>query len=401
MQKYEINYISEFKCLASECPDTCCSGWMIEIDEASLVRYEKVEGSYKGVLQERIDSDEKVFRQKANGDCAFLCENKLCDMYTNLGEESLCDTCRLYPRHIEEFENVREMTLSNSCPEVARFLMQYDGQAYFVKVNESEIQEVFDDYDIDLYETLVAARGRLIDILQDRELSIYESAAKVIVFASRLQDEVDWRVEDAQDDAEYDLEGDAEDDIVSRIKVSDADCEKLLPLFANDENGYDFMRNIFSCLRELEHLKDERENILFEAESALYDKGEEQWAKNRRLFEIYCSDNKLNLETKLEQLMVYYVYAYFCGAVYDNYIFAKIMGAVSHTLLIRELWLAKWLENNKCISEADMAKVVYEYARELENSNPNLIKMDEMMDELKFDIDMEIGTEIGTEIDTE
>lgn len=35
----------------------------------------------------------------------------------------LCDTCRNYPRHIEEFEDLREISLSLSCPEAASILL--------------------------------------------------------------------------------------------------------------------------------------------------------------------------------------------------------------------------------------------------------------------------------------
>ena len=31
-----------FACIAGRCPDTCCAGWQILIDEESLERYGKV-----------------------------------------------------------------------------------------------------------------------------------------------------------------------------------------------------------------------------------------------------------------------------------------------------------------------------------------------------------------------
>ena len=33
------HYYNRFKCIASECPDTCCAGWGIMIDRASLKKY--------------------------------------------------------------------------------------------------------------------------------------------------------------------------------------------------------------------------------------------------------------------------------------------------------------------------------------------------------------------------
>lgn len=75
------------------------------------------------MLQKSIHWNRAVFRQKEGKRCAFLDEDNLCRMYAELGKNSLCRTCRLYSRHIEEFEGVREITLSLSCPAVAKILM--------------------------------------------------------------------------------------------------------------------------------------------------------------------------------------------------------------------------------------------------------------------------------------
>ena len=58
-----------------------------------------------------------------NGTISYSTDKNLCDLYLSQGEEGFCKTCREYPRHTEEFEGVREITLSISCPEVARILM--------------------------------------------------------------------------------------------------------------------------------------------------------------------------------------------------------------------------------------------------------------------------------------
>ena len=38
------DYYDKFKCIADKCPDTCCAGWQIVIDEASLEKYKKLKG---------------------------------------------------------------------------------------------------------------------------------------------------------------------------------------------------------------------------------------------------------------------------------------------------------------------------------------------------------------------
>ena len=119
------DYYKEFACLADRCEDTCCAGWQIAVDEKSLNKYQKVTGSFRKRLQKSVNWKEGTFKQSPDKRCAFLNKDNLCDMQLALGEKSLCKTCSRYPRHMEEFENVREITLSVSCPEVARILLNH------------------------------------------------------------------------------------------------------------------------------------------------------------------------------------------------------------------------------------------------------------------------------------
>ena len=98
------DYYSDFRCIADACEDTCCAGWQIAVDDKALRRYRREESPYKKKLRNSICWRKKVFRWGKEKRCAFLREDNLCDMYRNLGAESLCRTCRLYPRHIEDLK---------------------------------------------------------------------------------------------------------------------------------------------------------------------------------------------------------------------------------------------------------------------------------------------------------
>ena len=130
------DYYHEFSCVAGKCEDTCCAGWQIVADEASLENYKNETGAFAERLKESVNWEEGTFKQDKERRCAFLNQSNLCDMYTALGEESLCKTCKLYPRHIEEFEDVREVTLSVSCPEVARILMNKKNRYIFLLMKQ-------------------------------------------------------------------------------------------------------------------------------------------------------------------------------------------------------------------------------------------------------------------------
>ena len=98
------DYYKEFTCIADQCEDTCCAGWQIVIDKKSLEKYKKIRGVYRGKILRSVNWFSGTFRQSKDKRCAFLNEDNLCDLYIHQGENSLCKTCKMYPRHVEEFE---------------------------------------------------------------------------------------------------------------------------------------------------------------------------------------------------------------------------------------------------------------------------------------------------------
>lgn len=135
------HYYSRFQCVAGQCPDTCCAGWQIMIDETSLKKYRKRRDSFGSRLKNSIDWENSAFRQYDRR-CAFLDENNLCDIYSEAGPSMLCRTCRAYPRHIEEFEGVREISLSLSCPEAAKLILDCKEPVRFLS-KETEKEETY------------------------------------------------------------------------------------------------------------------------------------------------------------------------------------------------------------------------------------------------------------------
>ena len=133
-----------------------------------------------------IDWSSGTFHQDEAKRCAFLNSENLCDLYKNMGARSLCRTCKLYPRHIEEFENVREVSLSVSCPEVARILMERREPVSFLTY-EKEGNEVYEDFDPFLFSILSDARRAMLRILQDRTLTLKERIMLVLGMAHDMQ----------------------------------------------------------------------------------------------------------------------------------------------------------------------------------------------------------------------
>ena len=84
----------------------------------------------------------------------------------------------------------------------------------------------------------------------------------------------------------------------------------------------------------------------------------------------------------MEQLLVYFITTYFCGAVYDEYVASKVKMSVCGVFYIEELALAQWLKNGEKLTLQELTTFVYRYSRELEHSDENLITMDRIMEEL-------------------
>ena len=83
-------------------------------------------------------------------------------------------------------------------------------------------------------------------------------------------------------------------------------------------------------------------------------------------------------EIQKEQLLVYFVSTYFCGAVYDGQVFSKMKMALLSAEAIGEILKARWLKNGRQLDEEDVIDVVYRYSREVEHSDENLKKIEKL-----------------------
>ena len=172
MRYLKPHFYDQFVCTAGDCPDTCCAGWQIVIDEDSLERYGNEKSEFGKRLRNSIDWEEECFYQN-NRRCAFLNDENLCDLYKALGPDSLCDTCRLYPRHTEEYEGLRELSLSLSCPEAARIILSCKEPVRFLE-EETDEEDDFEEFDFMMFSQLEDTRDVLFRILQNRELPLQE-----------------------------------------------------------------------------------------------------------------------------------------------------------------------------------------------------------------------------------
>lgn len=90
--------------------------------------------------------------------------------------------------------------------------------------------------------------------------------------------------------------------------------------------------------------------------------------------------------------MVYFVFTYFCGAVYDEHAYEKIKLAVVSTLLIQEMAFGIWRETGTFPAAEEMAEAAHRYSKEVEHSDDNLRMLERLFrSERQFRIESLIG----------
>ena len=336
----------QFHCIASKCPESCCKFWQIVPDPESIVRYRAL-GETDGRVRANVNEKEEVFRQNGRI-CGFLDPDELCYLQKSYGEEALCDTCRNYPRHAEEFENVREYSLSLSCPHAAERLLN-DPEPMTFAEEETKEEEEFEDFDYLLYDKLADAREFLFSIAQDRSLPLIARLGHISRFGKEMQNLLD-------DGDLFEL-----DEQIDEFRTAVKGKDKL-PSWLQDP---DVEKRTFSVLFELEKMHTDWTGTLEKAWKLLINNtSDEETVRQFRQFADDC-------ETAGEQILMLLLYTYFCGAVYDGWILSK-------TLLCTEC--VKWIFYIAFSSGADQNALIrsaYQLAREIEHSDLNLDHLEE------------------------
>lgn len=383
-------YFDRFQCTADKCPDTCCAGWQIMIDEDSLERYDR-EISRKrsstdeadfvsGRLLNGIDWEEGSFLQ-FHKRCSMLNEQNLCDLVIYKGEEWLCETCTRYPRHVEEFEGLREWSLSLSCPVAADIILNWQGKVKFLETEdekEDPLAEEFEDFDFLLFTQLEDARAVLFSIVQNKRIPMNCRMALVLEMARQVQLCVD---EERLFDMEQVISQFAalETDLATEAEIKGLQQKYKLP---KGENRFEALKESFGVLEQLERLREDWSEVLKQTKATLYSA---DYADYEEIYEAFCKEylgedkQRIQWENYQQQLLIFFLYTYFCGAVYDDCIFSKAALAVFSVAFLQEFVMCSWFLADKYIDKQECVRLAYRYAREVEHSDENLNLLEEWL----------------------
>lgn len=153
MNTYCLGKKTRFGCLGAACPDSCCVGWDVVIDDDTAMKYRELSSALGDCVRSRmtVDEDGDTVFSLSDGRCPFLRKDGLCEIWKQAGEDTLSVTCRRFPRIEQEYADFTECCLSLACPEGARRMLA-DGR---LRVPRTQTDDP-------LLRALLVLRGKLI-----------------------------------------------------------------------------------------------------------------------------------------------------------------------------------------------------------------------------------------------
>lgn len=195
------SFYKDFKCIAGDCPDSCCQGWEVDADDASLEFYKTLTGDIRNRIDSVLDRDEfgnTIFRLADKKRCPFLNAENLCDMHIAIGGEHTPYTCRMFPRFINDFGGTREMGVSFSCPVASDMMFGLTEPMRFVS-ELNELPPELNEIDAQTYFYLVKAREKAFSIVQDRTQPIHQRLIRMLDFGVEIQKDLEEYKEGSDD----------------------------------------------------------------------------------------------------------------------------------------------------------------------------------------------------------
>lgn len=316
------DYYDEFTCIGSRCKDNCCIGWEIDIDENALNFYGQVKGNMAERLTEGISMDPVPhFNTNEKGRCVFLNHENLCDLYIELGEDSLCEICTEHPRFFHDFGEIQEKGLGIACEEAARLILNRTKPVRFLDYGppSSDNTVCF----------ILSVRENLVSILQNRSLRMEKRMAQILEYGWQAQQWMNTTNITQESTKDIIL---SEGDIRFRA-LSSAQSKEFWPSFYQNLDIMD-----------------------------------EQWQKNLQKAATISDMGHFKDSIFWEQLCIYFIFRHLIAASDDFNLYGKVQFCVLSCLIIR--WILDiFPEEKRNVNRLNTAK---QYSKEIEYSEENL-----------------------------
>lgn len=197
-------FAGRFRCVGSECEDTCCGDWDIPLDKITYLKYRQFPSEELGTLVSHFVITRKgephdnwygSIRRKQDGTCPFFGADRLCAIQKQYGPELLSSTCSIYPRSLAVVDGALEGSLSLSCPEAAR-------QVLLEEHSTKQMGDLFSDQfrtdnvfgvreNKGLGAIYLQVRGLIVDLIRDRRRSVWQRLLLIVDLCVRLDSVAD------------------------------------------------------------------------------------------------------------------------------------------------------------------------------------------------------------------
>lgn len=192
MKIIKSSLLTQFHCIAQDCPDSCCKEWDVQVDSTSAAKYRSLPGALGDRLRQVLtDMDGETVMTNVNGRCPMWRHDGLCQIQSELGEEFLCKVCREFPRLTHDYGDFIEMGLELSCPEAARLLLTAPPAAPIITECSGGCKP---EYDTQAMTILLRTRKTAFAILDDPQYSHSQALTLLLMYAHHAQallDELD------------------------------------------------------------------------------------------------------------------------------------------------------------------------------------------------------------------
>lgn len=306
------DYYDRFRCLAGDCPHSCCEQWEVVIDDAHAALYGQVTGPLGEKLRAALQSDAEgdLCFALNGGRCPFLDDENLCEIHRRLGEEATSITCQEHPRFIEDYGPFREVTLSASCPAANELLLGSEAPLTFCAREDENAGEEGDPW----LPHLLVLRQKMLEILTKRTRPLQCRLDRFLALAEAAQPLLDE---------------DAAEELPALAAEFEGGCEVQMPVCCD-----------LKALSALEVLEPDWREVLLAAESAPV---------------------QPQPEPLLERIAVYFAFRYLLKTVNDGDLLSRAQFVVYGVRAVERL-----------AAVCGLSEALRRFSAEVEHSDENL-----------------------------
>lgn len=180
-------YYDQFRCIAGNCPDSCCHEWEVAVDARSAAFYRSLPGDLGDRIRQKLkEGDDGCYLEITDSRCPMWRADGLCEIQYQLGHDALCQTCRDFPRLRHDYGDFVELGLELSCPEAARLILTAPEAPM---ITEDAPGGGNADYDRETMQVLLATRETALSIL--RRHDIPTALSLLLIYGVQAQADVD------------------------------------------------------------------------------------------------------------------------------------------------------------------------------------------------------------------